>query len=146
MKVTLCIDSKESIEIGHSDLATLVGCLDDDMRYAFSFLTLVNHPASEVRSAVACKTSLPINALEVLAADASIEVVRQVANSERALQSFELPLVQAMIRRDVSIAADIAENLPMLSESVRLGVIQNLLQHDDPRVVEAARKFGSEDW
>ena len=141
MKITLSIDSKESIEIGHSDLASIVGWLDDEVRYALFFSKLANHPASEVRSAVAGKTTLQMDALEILVNDASIEVVRQVANNERALMLFELSAIQEMIRRDVSVAADIADNLYLVRNDVREGVIQTLLQHADPKVVETAESF-----
>jgi len=141
MKITLSIDSKESIEIGHSDLASIIGWLDDDVRYALFYSRLANHPASEVRSAAAGKATLQVDALEVLANDASIEVVRQVANNERALMLFELSAIQEMIRRDVSVAADIADNLYMVRKGVREDVIQTLLQHADPMVVETAESF-----
>lgn len=141
MKITLSIDSKESIEIGHSNLAAIVGWLDDDMHHAFFFSMLVHHPASEVRRAVAGKSSLPIEVLEVLMGDACVEVVRQVANNERALELFELSTIREMIRRDVCVAADIADNLYMVRESVREDVIQTLLQHADPKVVGAAESF-----
>lgn len=141
MKITLSIDSKESIEINHTDLATIIGWLDDEVCYAFFLSRLVNHPASEVRSAVAGKTTLPIEALETMVNDSSIEVVRQVANNERALRLFELSAIREMIRRDVSVAGDIADNLHMVREDVREGAIQTLLQHTDPRVVETAESF-----
>lgn len=144
MKITLSIDAKEFIEINHTDLATVIGWLDDDARYALFLSRLVNHPASEVRSAVAGKTTLPIEALETLVNDASIEVVRQIANNERALGLFELSAIQEMIRRDVSVAADIADNLHMVREDVRESVIQALLQHTDPKVTETAESFESD--
>lgn len=141
MKITLSVDAKESIEIGHSDLADILSWLDDNTRHAFFFVRLAGHPASEVRSAVADKTELPIETLELLARDASIEVVRRVANNERALRLFELPLIQEMIRRDVSVATDIAANLYMVRHDVREGVLQILLQHADPKVAETAESF-----
>lgn len=141
MKITLSVDAKDSIEIGHSELAAILGWLDDDMRYAFFFARLAGHPVSEVRGAVADKTNLPIEALEQLARDASIEVVRRVASNDRALKLFALPLLQEMIHRDVCVAADIADNLYIVGEDVREGVIQTLLQHADPKVVEAAKSF-----
>lgn len=141
MKITLSIDSKESIEIGHSDLADILNWLEDNTRHSFFFARLAGHPASEVRSAVADKTELPIETLEQLARDASIEVVRRVANNERALRVFELPLIQEMIHRDVCVAADIANNLHVVRGDVREETIQTLLQHADPRVVETAESF-----
>lgn len=37
MKITLSIDSKETIEIGHSDLANIVNWLDDNEKYESFF-------------------------------------------------------------------------------------------------------------
>ena len=141
MKITLSVDSKESIEIGHSDLADFISWLEDNTRHAIFFSRLAGHPVSEVRSAVADKTELPIESLEQLARDPSIEVVRRVANNERALRLFELPLIQEMINRDVSVAADIANNLYVVREDVREGIIQTLLQYSDPKVVETTQSF-----
>lgn len=143
MKITLSIDGKESMEIGHSDLSIIVSCFNDDSSHSRFFSGLYNHPASEVRSAVAIMTSMPIETLEHLAHDSSIEVVRQVANNNRALKMFEVSLIQEMIKRDVSVASDIAENLGCIGESEREEVIQMLLQHNDPKVVETAQGFKS---
>jgi hypothetical protein len=141
MKITLSIDSRESIEIGHMDLASIVNWLDDDVQHAFFYSRLAQHPASEVRSAIAGKASLPLDVLVELAGDASIEVVRQLANNQRALKLFELPLIQKIIIRDVSVADEIADNLYRVSKLVRVGVIQALLQHTDPKVAEKAENF-----
>lgn len=138
MKITLSIDSKETIEIGHSDLAHIVNWLDDDTRHADFFSRLAEHPASEVRSAVAIKSFLPFEALEQLARDASIEVVRQVANNERALEMFDISLIQDMINRDVSVASEMAENLSMVREYIREELAYALSKHTDPKVVDAA--------
>lgn len=145
MKVTLSIDSQESIEIGHSDLGFIVNCLDDNARHADFFSRLAEHPASEVRSVAAGKSCLPLDALERLAHDASIEVVRCVANNERALEMFDVSLIQEMINRDVSVAADIADNLSLVREYIREEVAYALSKHDDPKVADAAARFTCDD-
>jgi flagellin-specific chaperone FliS len=76
-----------------------------------------------------------------LARDASIEVVRQVANNRRALKMFKNSLILEMIARDVSVAADIADNLSKILDEMREEIIQALLQHADPKVVETAQSF-----
>lgn len=141
MKITLTVDSRKSVEIKHSDLANVVSWLDDDVCYGFIFSKLANHAASEIRSEVARKTTVPIEVLEQLGGDVSIEVVRQVANNDRALQLLELTQFELMINRDVSVAADIAENLSMLREDVREDVIKILLKHTDPMVVKAVENY-----
>jgi len=145
MKVTLSIDSKKTIEIGHSELANIICWSDDDRRHAAFFTPLFDHPASEVRSAVAGKSCLPLDELECLSRDASIDVVRVVANNKRALKMFEAPLFLKMISRDVSVAAEIADNLNRVRKSSRQDVIQALLQHTDPKIVETTQNFVDED-
>ncbi len=145
MKITLSIDSKntnESIEMSHSDLASIIGWLDNDLRHAIFFSQLSDHPASEVRCEVAGMSYMSNDTLELLARDTSIEVVRQVANNKRALKMFSVSLLQEMISRDVSIAIDIADNLDKVHENARRDVIQILLRHSDPKVVETAQGFG----
>jgi len=141
MRITLSVDGMESMEIGYSDLATIVSCFNDDSSHAGLFASLYVHPASEVRSAVAIMTSMPIDTLVHLANDSSIEVVRQVANNNHALKWFTVPLIQEMIKRDVSVAGDIAENLAWVGENAREEIISTLLQNSDPKVVEAAQSF-----
>ena len=144
MKITLSIDSKETIEIGHLDLANIVNWLDDNEKYESFFFLLADHPSSDVRCAVADKTNCPPRALKKLARDPSVEVVRTVASNEHALKKLKLSLIQEMIGRDVSVAATIADYLHQVNEEIREEVIQALLQHADPKVVETAENFKRE--
>lgn len=141
MKITLSVNSKQSIEVGHSDLASIVHSLDDEPRHSAFFSALASHPASEVRCAVAGKSCLPVQLLEKLARDCSINVVKQVANNETALNLFDQSLIQMMIDRDVSVASDLADNLYMVCEERLDEIIHSLLQHTDPQVVDEAAKF-----
>lgn len=141
MKITLTVDSNITVEIKHSDLANVVSWLDDDVCYGFIFSRLVNHAASEIRSEVARKTTVPIEVLEKLVSDVSIEVVRQVANNDRALQLLGLTQFELMINRDVSVAVDIAENLSIMREDVREDVIKILMKHADPMVVKIVENY-----
>ena len=146
MKVTLSVDSTESIEIGFSDLALIANWLDDEPRYLAFFSVLAAHPASEVRCAVAGKSCLPVELLGKLACDESIEVVREVASNETALSLFDQHQFQAMIKRDVSVASDLANNLSMVSEVNLDSLILCLLKHHDPKVADAAVDFESNRW
>lgn len=141
MKITISINSKQSIEVGHSELANIVNWLADEPRHSAFFSALVSHPASEVRSAVAGKLCLPVQLLKKLASDSSINVVRQVANNETALNLFDLDLLTTMIERDVNVASDLADNLYMVCEERLDEIIHSLLQHTDPQVVDAAANF-----
>jgi len=141
MKITLSINSRESIEIGHSDLAHFSDWMDDDIRYSAFFSRLAAHPSSEVRCAMAGKHFLPCEKLEELARDTSIEVVRRVANNEYALGVFSLSMLIEMSERDVSIAADIADNLSEVGRIERAELIVELLKHSDPKVVDAVENF-----
>lgn len=141
MKITLSINSNEIVEIGHSDLANIVNWMGDDAQYASFFAELSDHPSGAVRCAVAGKSALPYRALKQLARDPSIEVVRNVANNEQALERFKASLFQEMLDRDVSVAAEIAENLLSVNESARAHVMLCLLEHPDPRVAEMAEGF-----
>lgn len=141
MKITISIDSKQTIEVGHSDLANIVNWLADEPRHSAFFSALVSHPASEVRSAVAGKLCLPVQLLEELVSDSSINVVRQVANNETALNLFNLDLLLTMSGRDVNVASDLADNLYMVSEEFLPDLILCLMHHPDPQVVDTATSF-----
>lgn len=141
MKITLSIGSRESIEINHSDLAHFADWMDDDVRYSAFFSRLAAHPSSEVRCAMAGKYFLPAEMLEQLARDTSIEVVRRVANNDHALRLLSLSVLMEMSERDVSVAADIADNLPVFGKHEREALICELSKHSDPKVVEAVENF-----
>ena len=64
-----------------------------------------------------------------------------VASNESALKKFKLSLLQEMIARDVSVATTIADSLYFVGKELYEDVIQTLLQHDDPKVVETAESF-----
>ncbi|MEQ1533775.1 MAG: hypothetical protein HOO97_11780 [Sideroxydans sp.] len=141
MKITLSIDSKETIELNLADAANIVGWLDDDEKYATFFSLLAEHPTSEVRCVAANKRCVPLKVLKKLARDSSIEVVRTVAANEGAMQQFKVSLIQEMIARDVSVATTIADSLCFFDEALHEDVIQMLLQHDDPKVVHSVLDF-----
>ncbi|OIR01265.1 hypothetical protein GALL_167370 [mine drainage metagenome] len=140
MKISLSIDSKESIELSLMDAENVAGLLDDE-KYTKFFTLLAEHPSSEVRSAIAFKSNWPQITYRQLARDPSIEVVRNIAFNEDAMSQFKLPLILEMVDRDVSVATNIAEWLHLVNEEVRDEVIQALLQHEDPKVVETALFF-----
>ncbi len=144
MKITLSINSKETIELSLSETADVVGWIGDEAKYAPFFSLLAEHPSSEVRCVAARKEFLPLKVLKQLARDSSIEVVRTVASNETALKKFKVSLIQEMIARDVSVATAVADSLTFVGEELHEEVIQALLQHDDPKVAEMAESFVSE--
>lgn len=141
MKITLSIDSKETIELNLADAANIVGWLDDDEKYAAFFSILAAHPSSEVRCVAANKRCVSLKVLKKLARDSSIEVVRTVASNEGAMQQLKVSLIQEMIARDVSVATTIADSLCFLDEALHEDVIQTLLHHHDPKVAETVQSF-----
>lgn len=141
MNITLSIDSEKPVQIKDSDIANIVVFLDDDTCYASFYSKLLSHPSSEVRAAIAGKTTLPFDRLMELTVDVSVEVVRQLACNTRALELFELPQFQKMINRDVSVAEYIADNLSSVSNGVREDVIKILLKHADPMVINTVEGY-----
>jgi hypothetical protein len=141
MKITLSIDSKETLELSALDAANVVGILSDEERGTAFFSLLAEHPCSEIRCAVARSSYLPLKVFKRLARDSSIEVVRTVAGNENAMKQFEVALILEMIARDVSVAATLAENLRFMDEPLHEDVIQSLLQHPDPKVAEESLSF-----
>lgn len=144
MKITLSIDSKETIVLSLADTENIVGWLDDGADYVPFFTRLAEHPCSEVRSAVALRTFLSRETLKQLARDPSIDVVKNIACNDSALAQFRLPLILEMIERDVSVAANIADFLDRVNEEIREEVIHSLLQHNDPKIVEMASIYRRE--
>jgi hypothetical protein len=140
MKFTLAINQTCSMEIAYSELADFIGFFNDNRSSSDFYDALSEHPASRIRAEVATKTCLPITTLERLSEDASLEVVQKVASNQAAMKAFRFEVVQKMIRRDVSIALEVARyQMPYLNEWVRELVEEELLEHRDPDVREALK-------
>lgn len=141
MKVTMTIHSNDSvpdnsIEIGYSDLATIISLLPSDKRSATFCSLLRSHPASDVRRAVANLSHMDKNTLKYLAHDNSIEVIRSVTSNSCALKKIKSSLLLKMINRDVSVALNIALHLRSIPKKTRHKIIQAMMLHTDPVVVE----------
>jgi len=146
MRITVCIDSNETIEIRYSDLKRMIGSLEADDRNMPLFAALASHPASYIRSLVAAKRCLPVDLLGNMARDKSAEVVRCVALNSHAVKKFDVSLVQEMINRDVGVANTIAGCIFRGCKSglhERKDIIQLLLMHADPGVIEMAKNAQS---
>lgn len=141
MKVTLFINSSDSLEIDHSDLSSIINVLSDKKSNAHFISSLRNHPVSEIRRVVADNPYMGIDTLKYLARDKSIRVVRSVADNNRALTKFKSSLLLEMISRDVSVAKVIALSLGSISKKTCNKIIPALLQHTDPAVVEIAQNY-----
>lgn len=146
MKITLAIDQQHSMEIGYSELADFIGFFNDNPSSADFYNHLSTHPASQIRAEVAGKTCLPLATLEKLAADASIEVVMKVAGNKTAMKSFDTEQILNMIRRDVSVALEIARyQLPYIQPFICEEVMEELSNHQDPNVRDAIKYEGDEE-
>ena len=138
MKITVSIDSKQSIEIGYAELSEVLFSLSDNPSSADFFNRLASHPVSEIRAIAADKTCLSVATLERLANDPSIDVVQRVAHNDTALKSFKADTFKTMIGRDVSIALDLARYYhSAMRPSVSKAVKAELLKHEDPSVRNA---------
>ena len=146
MKITLAIDQQHSMEIGYSELADFIGFFNDNSSSADFYNYLSTHPASQIRAEVAGKKCLPLATLEKLAADASIEVVMKVAGNNTAMKSFDADQILNMIRRDVSVALEIARyQLPYIQPFICEEVMEELSNHQDPNVWNAIKYEGDEE-
>ncbi len=142
MKITLSINSEQSVEIGYQ---ALVNCLDDlgdtpDM--ADFFNALLTHPSSNVRYILAQKECLSISALEILANDPHIEVMREVSQNKTALKAFSADLLIRMIERDFCIALELVSRLSLLKDdATRESVITAMQKSDDPELQGKIAKY-----
>lgn len=141
MVITISINSTEMVEINYEVAATIAAELADEPENSPFLSKLATHPYSEVRCAVACKTCLPDGVLRTLAQDSSVDVVKAVVNNEHALAAFDLTLIRGMIDRDVSVALSIAYSLCDIANEIRGDVIDYLLRHDDPKVVDVTKEY-----
>jgi len=90
VKITLTINSAHSVDLNHSQATYAIADLKDDLALADLYAEAASHPSSEVRCVVATKKCLPIYALEKLANDLHLDVVREVAKNSSALKSLVL--------------------------------------------------------
>jgi hypothetical protein len=145
MKITLSINSGHSVDLNYSQTTNVLCDIGDDPALADFYAEAANHPSSQVRCIVATKECLPIHVLEKLANDPHIDVVREVAQNSSALKSFSAELFIQMIARDLGIAFELADKLPLIEEeATREGVIAVMLKIGDPQLQsKISRNVGS---
>ena len=135
IKFTLAINQNISMELEYSEVVDFIGFFNNKPSSVDFYNELSTHPASQVRSEIAGKTCLPLETFERLANDASIEVALKVAGNKTAMQTFSAEQIVNMIRRDVSVALEIARyQLPFIKLTEFEAVISELTVHDDPIV------------
>lgn len=142
MKITLSIDSEHSVELGYKALVNCLDDLGDEPAQANFFNALIVHPSSNVRYILAQKECLPISALEILANDPHIEVIREVSQNKTALKAFSADLFIRMIERDFCIALELAGRLSLIKDdATREGIITAMQQSGDPELQGKIAKY-----
>lgn len=135
-------EEKYSTNLPYDDVSYLVSSLPEDA-VSDVFLSLAaKHPSSLVREFVAHRDSLSPEVFELLAADKSISVLRNLARTNAFLKNASQDFLEKMICLDVEIAQSIAEGVELF-EQVDVNMLAPLLAvHEDPSV--AAKLAGNE--
>ncbi len=131
MKVKLIVDELE-VDIGYSVLDSIVGYLPDDSSLEQMYEKLASHPSSNVRRVVADKESINKNTLDILAADVSVDVLRNLVRNSTARNELSYSQVASIIEKDVECADSIASYVDGWDNS--LDIAELLLEHTDPQV------------
>lgn len=135
MKITLSINSKYSVELNYRALANCLDDMGDEPAMAGLFNELADHPSGNVRYVLAMKKHLPIEALERLADDPNIEIMREVAKNKTALRLFKSDLLIRMIERDECVALELADRLSKIENgTTRERVINTMRKSRDPEL------------
>lgn len=142
MKITLSINSGHTVDLNYSQTSNVLCDIGDDPALADFYAEAANHPSSQVRCIVATKECPPILVLKKLANDPHIDVVRSVAQNSSALRSFNAELLIQMIARDLGIAFELADKLPLIQEeATREGVIATMQNIGDPELQRKVSRY-----
>lgn len=142
MRITLSINSEQSIELNYAQATSVMYELDDKPGLADFFAVIANYPASQMRCIVARKNCLPISVLEKLANDSHCDVVREVAQNKTALKAFSADLLIHMMNRDFGVAFELANNLSLIEDvATRNSVINFMQESADPEILGKIAKY-----
>jgi hypothetical protein len=142
MKITLSINTGHSVDLNYSQTSNVFCDIGDDLALADFYAETAKHPSSQVRCIVATKECLPIHVLEKLANDPHIDVVRVVAQNSSALKEFSVELLIRMIARDLGIAFELADKLPLIhEESTREEIIAAIQKIEDPELQRKVSRY-----
>jgi len=129
-------DGKEvfTAPLSYDALANIVSNYPDHIDSDDFFLLAARHPASTVRENVAYKDHLSLEAIEILAKDTSVAVLRNLVRSSAFREHATHEMLEKLINLDTEIAQSIASYVESFQEADIVKLANLLVTHADPSV------------
>lgn len=128
-------EEKYSANLSYRDVYGIVANAPNDRKEFFTLAA--RHPSPYVRQCVADKNELPIEAVEILAQDNSVEVLRALVTCSTFAAWANEELLERMIKLDPGIAENIANNIDSFEQADAAKLAKSLLDTGYPEVAAA---------
>lgn len=123
-----------SVPLDSGNVLELLSQLPDGEASAVFLRIAAAHPSAEVRRRVAYRDHLPEDVVAALADDGSIDVLRDLVESEAFHAFATLEILRSLIQRDAEIASAIALSCDRYVKVARVELVAALMEHPDPAV------------
>ena len=129
-------DGKEvfTAPLTYEALANIVSNYPDHIDSNDFFLLAARHPASTVRENVAYKDHLSVEAIDILAKDTSVAVLRNLVRSDAFREHATHEMLEKLISLDIETAQSIAGYIESFQEVDVVKLAELLAAHADPSV------------
>lgn len=129
-------DGKEvfTAPLTYEVLANIVSNYPDHIDSNDFFLLAARHPASTVRENVAYKDHLSVEAIDILAKDTSVAVLRNLIRSDAFREHATHEMLETLISLDIETAQSIAGYIESFQEVDVVKLAELLAAHADPSV------------
>ena len=124
-----------SMNLSYSSVGAILNDLPDLAEHGDLYQIAAKHPSREVRGVVAQKNTISAAICDVLANDASIDVLRNLISNKSFGEIATIDLLEKLIERDVEIAGRIAGFIRLYQQADLSKLAVLISDHSDPEVL-----------
>ena len=134
MEAKLVVNGVE-VKLGYEELNDISGCLSDSKKNRPVFDELAKSPSSMIRMEVSLNQAISDRTVELLLADSSIEVLREIVDNSRSRWIITEEIIERLISNgDTDLLCTIADEVEDFYECDVEGICEKLVHQKDPQV------------
>lgn len=135
-ELVITIDGKESrVDIPYTSMNDLAYTLPDVEENRKIFDVLANHTSIETLAGVAAKENLSIESFQKIISTGGHKAKIALLENKKFRQQVKLELLKKWVMRDSELAITVANNLNDFGEIDPKEIVEILLKHPDPEVI-----------
>lgn len=121
--------------LSYEEISNFISNADDDVANTKLYEFAALHSSSQVRENVASKNSLNETTVQVLQADPSISVLRNLVLSKKFRECASSQLLERYISMDTELARSIASDIESFGGTATVQLAKIISEHTDPAVL-----------